>query len=79
MTQNIFSLKSGPRGCKDLGNGNDLQKKFEEKKTIKFDDIFWPLKLCLLDFAEQSLHCSIISQGKEQSLRNFAGQRTKAL
>ena len=26
VTQNIFSLKSGPKGCKDLGNYNDLQK-----------------------------------------------------
>ena len=26
VTQNIFSLKSGPKGCKDLGNDNDLQK-----------------------------------------------------
>ena len=42
-------------------------------------DILWPLKICLHDFAQQSLHCSIILQGKEQSLRDFAGQRTKAL
>ena len=48
-------------------------------KKFKFEDICWPLKLCLRDFAEQSLHCSIISRGKEQSLRNFAGQRKKAL
>ena len=26
VTQNIFSLKSGPKSCKDLGNDNDLQK-----------------------------------------------------
>ena len=26
VTQNIFSLKSGPKGCKDLGNDKDLQK-----------------------------------------------------
>ena len=25
VTQNIFSLKIGPKGCKDLGNDNDLQ------------------------------------------------------
>ena len=30
-------------------------------------------------FAEQSLHCSIISRGKKKSHRNFAGQGTKAL
>ena len=38
-----------------------------------------PLKLCLRNFAEKSLHCSIILRGKEQSLCDFAGQRTKAL
>ena len=48
-------------------------------KKFKFEDICWPLKLCLRDFAEQSLHCSIISWGKEQSLRDAAGQRTKTL
>ena len=48
-------------------------------KKFKFEDICWPLKLCLRDFAEQSLHCSIILRGKERSLRDFAGQRTKAL
>ena len=80
VTQNTFSLESGPKGCKDLGNDDDLPKKIRKKeKTIKFYDIFWPLKLCLHDFAEQSLHCSIILRGKEQSLRDFAGQRTKAL
>ena len=26
VTQNIFSFKSGPKGCKDLGNDDDLQK-----------------------------------------------------
>ena len=36
------------------------------------------LKLCLHDFAGQSLHYSIISRGKEQSLCYFVGQRTKA-
>ena len=25
VTPNIFSLKSGPKGCKDLWNNNDLQ------------------------------------------------------
>ena len=80
VTQNIFSLKSGPKGCKDLGYDDDLQNIIRKKETtIKFDDIFWILKLCLHDFAEQSLHCSIISRGKEQSLCDFAGQRTKAL
>ena len=44
-----------------------------------FENICWPLKLCLRDFAEQSLHCSIILRSKEQSLRDFAGQGTKAL
>ena len=48
-------------------------------KKFKFEDICWPLKLCLRFFAEQSLHCSIILRGKERSLRDFAGQRTKAL
>ena len=48
-------------------------------KKFKFEDICWPLKLCLRDFAEQSLHFSIILRGKERSLRDFAGQRTKAL
>ena len=48
-------------------------------KKFKFEDIWWPLKLCPRDFAEQSLHCSIISRGKERSLRDFAGQKTKAL
>ena len=48
-------------------------------KKFKFEDICWPLKLCLRDFAEQSLHCSIILRGKERSLHDFAGQRTKAL
>ena len=48
-------------------------------KKFNFEDICWPLKLCLCDFAEQSLHCSIILRGKERSLRDFAGQRTKAL
>ena len=24
VTQNIFSFNSGPKGCKDLGNDNDL-------------------------------------------------------
>ena len=80
VTQNIFSLKSGPKDCKDLGKVNDLKKIIRKKeKTIKFDDIFGPLKLCLHDFLEQSLHCSIILRGKEQSLYDFAGQRTMAL
>ena len=48
-------------------------------KKFKFEDVCWPLNLCLRDFAEQSLHCSIISRGKERSLHDFAGQRTKAL
>ena len=26
VTQNVCSLKSGPMGCKDLGNDDDLQK-----------------------------------------------------
>ena len=51
----------------------------KKEKKFKFEDICWPLKLCLRNFAEQSLHCSIILRGKEQSLRDFAGQRTKAL
>ena len=79
MTQNIFSLKSGPKGCKGLWNNNDLQKYLGKMKILNFEDICWPLKLCLRDFAEQSLHCSIILRGKERSLRNFAGQRMKAL
>ena len=32
VTQNIFSLKSGPKGCKDLGNDKDLQKLLEKKR-----------------------------------------------
>ena len=32
VTQNIFSLKSGPEGYKGLGNDNDLQKKIEIKR-----------------------------------------------
>ena len=51
----------------------------KKEKEIKFQSICWPLKLCLHNFAEQSLHCSIILQGKEQSLQEFTGQRTKAL
>ena len=57
------------------------QKKREE---FKFTDICWPLKICLHDFAGQSLHCSItrgaknevsvILQGKEQKVWDFAGQ-----
>ena len=74
----FFSLKSGPKGCKDLGNDKDLQKKIKKEKTIKFDDIVWPLKLCLHDFAEQCLHCSIILRGNKRSLFDFAGQKTKA-
>ena len=30
VTQNIFSLKSGPKGCKGLWNNNDLQKLLEK-------------------------------------------------
>ena len=78
MTQNIFSLKSGPKGCNDIGNDNDLQKKNKKEKTIKFDDIVWPLKLGLHNFAEQCLHCSIILRGNDQCLFDFAGQKTKA-
>ena len=48
-------------------------------KKFKFEEICWPLKLGLRNFAEQSLHCPIILRGKEWSLHDFAGQRTKAL
>ena len=77
VTQNIFYFKSGLKGCKDLGKDDDLIRKKET--TIKFYDVFWPLKLCLHDFAEQCLHCSIILRGEERCLHDFAGQRTKTL
>ena len=32
VTQNIFSSKSGSKGCKDPGNDNDLQKYLEKKR-----------------------------------------------
>ena len=34
LTQNIFSLKSGPKGSKGLYNNNDLQKKLENSEEI---------------------------------------------
>ena len=46
-------------------------------KNFKFENICWPLKLCLRDFAEQSLDCSIILRGKERSLRDFAGKERR--
>ena len=34
VTQNIFSLKSGPNGCKGLWNNHDLQKELEKSEEI---------------------------------------------
>ena len=42
---------------------------FTKMKKFLFEDICWPLKLCLRDFAEQSLHCSIILRGKDMDFR----------
>ena len=54
-------------------------RKERRRKNLRYRLLlFWPLKLCLLDFAEQSLHCSIILRGKEWRLCNFAGQSTIA-
>ena len=42
------------------------KKKWKTEKKSKFLDICWPLKLCLHDFAWQSLHCSIIPREKNK-------------
>ena len=77
-----ISLKSGPNGCIDLWNYTYLQKKVRKKnRKSSFKIIFllfWPLKLCLCDFAGQSLHCSMILRGKVWRLYDFAGQSMKA-
>ena len=84
-----FSLKTGPIGCIDLCKNINLQKK-KKIYLILWLFLLWflPLKLCLFDFAGQSLHCFIILRSKERRLCDFAKkiticdfaeQRTKAL
>ena len=42
-----------------------IRKKRVKSKFRLFLLLYWPLKLCVCDFAGQSLHWSIILQGKE--------------
>ena len=50
----------------------------DKSNVLIFFVVFWPLKLCLREFAEQRLHCSITPRDKEQRLHKSAWQRTKA-
>ena len=77
MTLNIFPNKVVQRVVKISEITLIYKNNQKMEKNIKFKGMCWPLKLCLHDFAGQSLHCSIIPRGKGQSLCDIAGQGTK--
>ena len=70
-TKYFFPLNTGSNDYIDFLKSVDLQKKKEKKEEKSniileyFLLLFWLLKLCLWNVLGQSLHCSIISRGKE--------------